>query len=330
MTTRNTIIAGVLARRRALQAAPDAPAPRQRRTRPVQAEPEPTPPAEGIVVDIPGQDTIITDIIKKSRVEMRPARDKDYLHVSDLLHRCMRKMAIEERFELPIPPQQLSFMDSTTFAQGDAIADVVMRRLGNASREHLWGKWKCKCGHLRIDDPCVLAEVDTDDACERCGTACDTYVEVSQFNDEYKIVGNPDALLYYKQLDAFHIAELKSIAHAQFLELARAKPEHVIQALFYWWIMRNNGINVGRCVSIFYTTKGYVFPGKGDPYKEFSIDAMDSVHRLDDYLADAMSIKTFRAGSSLPPRIKCASALSPDAKKCSACHLCFSEGIDAS
>lgn len=270
---------------------------------------------------------MMTDIIKSSRVEKREARAKDYLHVSDLIGRCLRKLAIEEHFDLPIQPQQLTFMDSTTFAQGDAIADVVMRRTANAASGKLWGKWRCACKHLRIDTPCILDEVDTSDMCERCGTACDTYVEVSQFYEELKIVGNPDVLLYFAEFDAFHITELKSIAHAQFLELVRPKPEHVIQALFYWWIMYMNGIRLGRHVTIFYVTKGYMF--KGEPYKEFTIDALAEVGRLNDYINDARTMKTFREGGAFPPRLKCPSAVAPDARKCPASQLCFSEACNA-
>lgn len=283
----------------------------------------PEPPApRGAVVKLPGSDEAIKRLMRAAKHVVRPPRGGDYLHVSDLLHNCMRRRALAERFEIPAAPQSLTFTDEYTFAQGDAIADVIMRRVAQAAPEQLWGKWKCRCGTYAIDEPCVLAEVDPDVICEHCGTPVNTYVEVSMRDDEYMIVGNPDLILLHPKQKAFHVGELKSIAAKQFDELVRPKPDHVLQAVFYWLLMHRKGFRMSDRVSIFYTTKGYVF--RGDPYVEFSIDPLAELPRLRDYIEDAVAVKNARAGGDLPPRTTCATPDAPAAKKCDLCTRCFS------
>lgn len=297
------------------RSATPAPTGRVARTRP------PAPHPQGDVVKVPGSDEALKRIIRASRNEARPPRPGEYLHVSDLLHNCMRKRALSERYETPMTPRVLTYSDEYTFAQGDAIADIIMRRLARGAPAQLWGKWKCGCGTYAIDEPCLFEDVDTTIICEHCGTPTSRYVEVSMRDDEYMIVGNPDVILYYHQQRAFHLGELKSIAAKQFDELTRPKPEHVLQVVFYWHLMRRRGYRMSDRVSIFYNTKGYVF--RGDPYIEFSIDPVAELRRLNDYIEDAKAVKQARAGGELPPRTVCISPDAPEAKKCELCTLCF-------
>lgn len=266
-------------------------------------------------------DSILTDAVNAARNDVRHRRAGQHIHVSDLLSRCQRKLALIERNDLPHRAQRLSIMDALTFRMGEALHDVIKERAALGKPEAVWGKWKCTCGHLHHAEPCTFAQVDLQDVCEYCGTPTTQYVEVSMFYDQLMLVGNPDLLLYLEQFDAYHVTELKSIAHAQWEELTRPKPEHVIQVLFYYWIMQQLGYRLTDRVTILYGTKGYLF--KGSPFKEFSIKVGPEIHRLEPYLEEARALMNSRNGGELPPRTMCAGDTSVEARKCEVCNLCF-------
>jgi hypothetical protein len=267
-------------------------------------------------------ETPLSDIMRKARNGYRRPRIGNAVHVSDLIARCIRKKALVERHSIPLPAQKLSLMDELTFAQGDAIHDVVKARAAAADAGGVWGRWRCHCKSLRVDEPVLLSEVDQEILCTNCGGPANVYEEVTFKDEEHNIVGHPDLILYLAALSAYYVTELKSISALQYDELARPDPDHVIQVLFYWYLMRLAGYEVADHVSILYVTKGYKF--KGDPYKEFVINAPAQVHKLDIYLADAKALKVAREGGELPKRA-CASSTAPEARKCEACTYCFDE-----
>lgn len=290
----------------------------------IQRREEAAKASEDTVVEAPmGDDDILTELVNRARNEVRHRRNGDYLHVSDLLTKCQRKVALIERHELPHRAGRLTLMDLLTFRMGEALHDVIKERAALGAADKVWGKWKCKCGHLHHDDPCLFNQVDLEDVCEHCGEPTTEYVEVSMYDNELMLVGNPDLLLYLKEVDAFHVTELKSISHAQWEELVRPKPEHVIQVLFYWYIMRSLGYRLTDRVTILYATKGYLF--KGSPFKEFSILVEPELHRLTDYIEEARELKKAREGGKLPARTMCAGENSPEARKCEVCNLCFAD-----
>jgi hypothetical protein len=274
------------------------------------------------VVACPTDSDFLTRILNRSPREVRPMRPGDYLHVSDLLGKCVRKIVLSKRHSTPIRPQRLSPSDQIAFAQGDAIHDVIKSMATASTPSRVWGKWRCKCGNLFHGTPCTYAETDPDDICELCGTPTNEYEEVSLRDDDTMIVGNPDLIFYLAELAAYHITEIKSMAEAQFAELTRPKPEHVLQVLFYWYLMRKLGYRVTDRVSILYVTKNYKFVGS--VWKEYMIDPYVELHRLDIYLADAYAAKASRLDPSaaLPSRV-CTSEFTVDAKKCELCNLCF-------
>lgn len=143
-------------------------------------------------------------------------------------------------------------------------------------------------------------------------------------DDDLWIVGNPDLLLYLPDLDAIHITELKSIAPDQFKELTRPKPDHVLQVVFYWYLMNKLGYHLTDKVSIFYATKGWVF-GSTKPYREFVIHPQLELHRLEDMIEDARAHKAAIQDKQapLPLRTLCASPGAKEAKNCSVCEICF-------
>lgn len=255
----------------------------------------------------------------------RAARQTEYLHVSDLVGKCLRKIAITETLGLPPKAQGLSLTDSLTYGQGEIIHDVMKARIA-AGGALLWGNWQCRCGTTKTSSPCLPREEPRISlgSCPACGGVPDVYVEVPMRDEELKIVGTPDILTYLPELTALHITELKSMSHDMWKELVRPVPDHVIQVVFYWFLMQRLGYRLTNRISIVYVTKGWMF--SGNPWKEFTLDAQVEIPRLAPYLEDARAIQVSRAGGSLPVRT-CANERAPVAKKCEVCKTCFS-GVD--
>lgn len=289
-----------------------------------------TPVAAAIrqVEDFPEDAAPLSDLLKSAQYTSRPARGTEYLHVSDLINRCIRRIAIIEQHNITPPAQRLSLTDILTFGQGDAIHDIVKERASVGGPMTVWGNWSCRCGKLKTESPCVAADLPRD-TCDSCDESMTKYHEVPMRNEAYKIVGNPDLILRLPDYEAFYITELKSIAHDQWKELVRAKPDHVIQILFYYWLMKELGYKLIPKVSVLYVTKGWIFSGA--PYKEFVIDAEEELERgrLDPYLELADALAVYRKTGKLPARTQCVSDQAPDAKKCDVCSLCFSNTTHA-
>lgn len=284
------------------------------------------------IVPCPTEEDFLTDIINRAPRERRERRAGEYLHVSDLIGKCVRKIALCDRHGVPIRPDRLSSSDIFTFAQGDAIHDAVKAMATNSSPARVWGKWRCHCGHLFHDIPCLNSETDEHDICPQCDTPTNVYEEVAMRDPDTMIVGTPDLILYLSEFAAFHVTEIKSIAHDQWKELLRPKPDHVLQVLFYWYLMRALGYRLTDMVSVFYVTKGYIFGGAQKPYKEFMFRPEHELHRLDPYLADARALVASRSkgavpttGAALPSRV-CSGEFTVQAKKCEVCKICF--GVD--
>lgn len=273
----------------------------------------------GGVVVLPKDALPITDILAKSRVMGCPARQTEYLHVSDLIGKCLRKIAIIETMGMPAKAQGLSLTDSLTYAQGDAIHDVMKQRVTAGGERLVWGNWQCRCEKTRTKKPCLFSEVDKT-PCPSCGGMVENYVEVPMRDEELKIVGTPDLLTLIPEQSALYPTELKSISHDVWKEMSRPIPEHVIQVVFYWFLMMRLGYRITNRASIVYVTKGWLF--HGNPFKEFTIDASEMVGRLDNYLEAAAAIHASRAGGNLPKRT-CDNERSADAKKCEVCRTCF-------
>lgn len=272
------------------------------------------------VVSFPKDASPVSEILDKAKVNGRAARQTEYLHVSDLLGKCIRRIAIVESLKLPQRSQGLSMTDSLTFAQGDAIHDVIKHRISIGGPKHLWGRWKCRCGSTVTEHPSVLSEVDLTVTCSACKQPTVSYVEVSMRDDEFKVVGNPDVVLFMSEFKALYVAELKSISHDLWKDLVRPQPEHVMQVVFYWLLMRRKGYRLLDKVSVVYATKGWMF--SGSPIKEFVLDPFVELPRLNTYIDDAKAMVAFRKGGDLPKR-PCQSAQVTQAKACDVCSTCF-------
>lgn len=277
----------------------------------------------GSVIESPADADMVADILRATPRLRRGQRRDGYLHVSDLIgkNKCVRKLAITDKLGIPLRPKRLNAFDRITFAMGDAVHDTAKMLVTEGAPDRVWGKWKCQCGHLFHDEPCLQSEIDPDDVCELCGTGSVHYREVSIFNEEYKIVGNPDLILFLAALDAFHVVEIKSMSEKQFAELARPLPEHVLQVVFYWFLMMQAGYKMTDRVSVIYFTKAYQF--KGEAHKEFMVDPRRELARLEQYLDDALRYKMSATSDVFPIRKECSGQFSTTAQKCEACGPCF-------
>lgn len=254
---------------------------------------------------------------------LQTTRPGNYLHVSDLIHRCMRKRAIHDARETQPPPRVLTMSDMLTFSQGDAIHDLLKDRVRLGWPDKMWGVWSCKCETLMHEEPCTFAEIDQEEECPHCLSRVTKYHEVPIFNDEYGIVGNPDVLLKFPKEGAFFVSELKSIADNSWQELRRPLPDHVLQVLMYWFLMREKGYRMFDKVGVAYASKAWKF-GNTQPLKEFLIEPEKELHKIEPLLEDALAYKNHRGGGKLPPRIVCSSSASKEAKTCEVKEVCFS------
>lgn len=282
-----------------------------------------SPEMDGSVVALGPEHTPITAALKAAKLSHRPARPGPMLHVSDVVSKCARLRAICETQDISLPSSPLSLMDDITYRQGDAIHDVIRERVALGSPASVWGRWRCRCGGLRIAEPCVRSEVDLTRLCVYCDTPAQFYDEVSVADEELQLVGHPDLILRMDALRAFYVAELKSISAQQFPELVRPSPEHIVQSLFYWYLMHRAGYPLVDRVSIVYITKGYTF--RGDPYREYVVPVENCESRLEEYLSDIRAILRAREGGALPPRIRCASREAPTARACPVVGRCFDD-----
>lgn len=260
-------------------------------------------------------------LAKYSRPNMY--REGNYTHVSDLVHKCARMMAIAKHTESNTVTETLRPGIMITFALGSAIGDfVVDSALKIYGPDEVYGGWSCLCGSESVVGTRVHANNHAD--CPKCSKPLTHYRELLLQDEEYRITGSVDLTLL--QDNALYFVEVKSIAPNRWDDLTGPLPDHTIQVLFYWWLAHKLGYNVHKNVSVLYVTKAWTMRS---PYKEYIIDAENSMNRLDDYLEDALRLAPFKRGESslqsLPIRI-CPTLASPQAKKCPLASKCFSCG----
>lgn len=275
-------------------------------------------PVEGDVIHLVDGEDFTLNILKKSPVALNTFREGEYLHVSDLLGKCMRKIALSEKFALPMPSGFLHESMALTFAQGTAIHDHIKGRIAKGHPDKMFGVWSCKCGELETE-PCIY-EKAKDRVCPTCGKAPTNYNELVLKDPDLMLKGSPDITLYLHKYRVYYPIEIKSINHEEWKEIARPKPDHVLQVLFYWYLLRKLGYPVPQQISILYATKGFIFK---TPYKEFQVFPESILSRLDDYISEARALKVARNGGELPPRTFCSSRDCKDAKECHVVNVCF-------
>lgn len=265
-------------------------------------------------------DTPVMDMLGSIPAKPSGFRAGEHIHVSDLINRCVRQIALSDKHSLPMPAQTITASMGLTFAQGDAIHDYIKSMMLTKYRKDMFGYWQCKCGGTKTTEPSYYASVSKE-TCDTCGGGLTEYEELVLEHPKLKIRGSPDIVIRVSKDGVLYPIELKSIAHDQWKDLTRAKPDHVVQVIFYWYLLRELGYPVSSVVSVVYATKGFVF--KGSPFKEFVLDAEKSLKYLADYLEDAEALVNYYKTGKLPMRVKCSTHNCPDAKKCHVALECF-------
>jgi hypothetical protein len=247
-------------------------------------------------------------------------RGGDYLHVSDLVYKCSRMIALSKHLDLPIRGEAILDSRGVTFATGHAIQEYVTERIKANLPDMLWGDWSCKCGDS-TSERATYSEMVDEPACHQCGTKPTDYVETIWRSESLKLTGAIDILLKLPS-GALYPVEVKSISGARFDEVTRAVPDHLIQALFYWHLLRENGMTVMDQASILYVKKEFVF---ASPYKEILVKPTDYESRIEDFFDEARELKAYlHEDGPLPIRTCCSHPLSPGAKECPFAIQCFS------
>ncbi len=243
-------------------------------------------------------------------------REDGYLHVSDLLHKCPRMLALMAQSKAPpmLPPLTESM--ALTFAVGESIHDYVKNKLLIGEPDAVYGRWGCHCGKASFLG--TYRQATTQEPCTHCSQPLKNYKEMSLRDEEINLLGNVDLTL---QIDGrFLLAEIKSINKKQWDELTKPLPEHTLQILFYWWLAQRNSLPLYDAVVVLYVNKDFTFAGS--PYKEFVFQPSSMLKRLDNYIEDAKMLKAAKAGGDLPYRI-CPKPDAPQAKKCPTVIACF-------
>ena len=277
---------------------------------------EPVSREEGEVIEIP-DDEITIPLLKKAPLVPDKFRGGKYLHVSDILHKCLRRIALSEREQMPMPTGVLMDGQAITFSQGTALHDHVKGRLTGGHPDKVYGTWTCACRNLHLG-PCLRSDVP-DTPCPNCNTKATNYNELELVDEELLVTGSPDVTLVLRK-GVFTAMEIKSINGRDFADLARPIPDHIMQVTFYWLLFKRLGYNVTNKISILYVNKEYSFKS---PYREFVVDAVTAEKRLEPYLTAAREFAAFREGGPLPCRTHCANENSQDAKKCHVAYVCF-------
>ncbi len=251
-------------------------------------------------------------------------RDGDYLHVSDIIHKCSRMIALAKRYNVKLNMGQLPESAGLTFAMGRAIETYVRNKFKQNAADKLWGGWHCNCGKKTFEGTYEQARQQT--VCQHCHTKPEHYIEMVIENDEYMFSGSIDITLLEGK--ALHLVEVKSIKHDNWKDLSRPIPEHLVQILSYWWLAKQAGYDVYDSVSILYCTKGYVM--FGSPYKEFVLQPSKLMRRLEEFLEEAGLLnEAINNNGPIPIRV-CQRPDQGEAKTCPMATICFQHPNESS
>ena len=254
-------------------------------------------------------------LLNRQRGVVNPFRHGRYLHVSDLIQTCIRKVALSEHTQRPLFGEPLSDAQQLTFAQGQAVHTVIQQRVREVAGEQLYGDWVCGCGGAVWRGLYTQRPADT---CARCQQALTRYQEVVITHEALCLVGSPDLVLQWA--GRYTVTEIKSMNGRQWETLTEPVPNHVIQVLLYWWLWREAGYPVHDQVSILYVNKQFSYQS---PYKEFILTPTAQLARLELYWQAAREWAAFRAQGRLPPRVTCADPRCTTAKACPLAVVCF-------
>lgn len=239
-----------------------------------------------------------------------------FLHVSSLIGMCARAQVLSVLHGVEVH-EAVTGQHRVMWKFGRAVEahvrDTVIRAKNYAD---VYGVWKCVCG--RTEETGFFNRTRI---CNTCKGKLDVYGELTLYDQEAGIVGNPDLLMRHN--GPFVIKEIKSITGDDWNKLEAPLGDHVFQAAMYHHLMKKNGHPVYDEVVIFYTSKH--FTKWGSPYKEFHVNVATPhiQQQVTDAVALALSVKVGNAQRAAPPRTVCTVETCTRAKNCPAMNLCF-------
>jgi hypothetical protein len=243
----------------------------------------------------------------------------DYIHVSSLVEFCARRHVLSVKdqilnLKLPRSP------DRVVWAMGKAAEHHVRRQIiERLNYRDIVGNWSCPCKELLYAGFHVPHRT-----CIRCGSAATNYNEFDLYDDDAKIVGHPDLILYVER--KLMLVEIKSMNKTDFVKLEKPVADHVFQVGCYHRMLVQRGkVPVLPTSALLYVCKDFQW-GKS-PYKEFHEDMTSDYWRHIIQIAwdKAYQVKAALKKGTMPPRLTaCTSANTTTAKACIACTNCFS------
>lgn len=290
-------------------------------------------PPEQRVVSWEGMpETPLIELLSSSRPGIDYFRDRTdgLIHVSDIIGKCARQIALIEKLNTPHAPRPIPDNLAITFRQGDAIAKFVRNKLIDNHPDKVYAVWSCRCGKVETAPMLFRTSQAEEHRCDTCGDLPSQHNEVAIPDREWGVVGSPDLLMLVVN-GSLYLTEIKSINRAQFEEMDRAQPDHIIQGLFYWSLMERAGYRIVDRFSVLYVQKEFLWKQRL-PYREFVLPATPiMLKRLEPFTRDLLRIKACREDpkAPLPSRIVCGSMDAPDAKNCPVCVSCFQLPTDA-
>lgn len=273
------------------------------------------PKRDVVDVDWDAERSPAIELLKAAKPESQSFRSIEKVHVSDLISKCIRKIALMHKLDLRHPQESVMDGQGITFAIGEAVHDYVKNRFIKGHPDKVHARWTCLCGSTEFVG---LYNARPKNKCEQCSTQVHKHNEVRYTDEATKLTGAPDLLLWMDDLGAFYIIEIKSISAEAWKELVRAEPNHKVQVSLYWWLLRRAGIPVVNRVSVLYANKEFSFKF---PYKEFVLDPQTV--DLSAYTDDLETLAAALRGGDLPPRVMCGTMDAPEAKKCPVRVTCF-------
>jgi len=151
----------------------------------------------GEIVAIKDGEQFAIDLLKRSPIAMNSFRGGEYLHVSDILGKCVRKIALAEKYSIPMPNERLHESMALTFAQGTAIHDHIKKRFIEGHPNSVYGTWSCRCGNIRTENSTYAkAQKKT---CKLCAGHPTKYHELELRDPDLMLIGSPDVTLYLEE-----------------------------------------------------------------------------------------------------------------------------------
>ena len=263
-----------------------------------------------------------------SRIHNRHEDMEYVIHVSDLIksskqhefcpryHALLHTKSLNKRITGQVPPGA-----ELLFAFGNTVHELVRNKFMQRSEFGKWafGNWRCPCNQLQYE---YRTQPPASSLCKACGKPAHIYEEIDLVDGNLRIFGHPDFLVFYNGV--YYLYEIKTIERADidFNSLDAPLGDHVLQASFYYWMLRTMGFKVHPVIRFIYVDRSTKKMFGGNIYKEFAVKRSDR-ERMFPFIRKAMRLKKDFDANRVPKRI-CPNSKCTRAKSCDLVVECFS------